>query len=115
MNKKGIFISTIVSLSLLTSACSSKDDAIPYPTEPKDGQVYRHNGTSSIWNAALGYWAISSIMNGNSTQHRYYPNTQTYTNASGSRIATPSYAMNSKGKPVSKSGFGSSSRSRAGA
>lgn len=117
MRKKSVFIGTIVSLSLLASSCSyfSKDDSPEYPEAPADGQVYKHNGTSSIWNAALGYWAISSIMNGRSVNHRYYPNTQTYTNATGSKINTPVYAKNSKGRGVTKRGFGSTSRGRAGA
>ena len=117
MKSKSIIIGALVSLGLVfwaTRSCSEESSEPEYPESPKDGQVYTRNGTSSVWNAALGYWAISSMMNGRSQQHRYYPNTQSYTNSAGAKVATPAFVTNSKGKSVSKRGFGSSSRGRSG-
>ena len=45
-----------------------------------------------MWNAALGCWMISSMINGRSVQHHYYPSTGSYTNSSGQSVSRPAHA-----------------------
>lgn len=108
----------LIALALLGSCNRNKEG---YPSQPVNGQVYHdRNGNTNIWNAALGYWMISSMINGQQVQHYYYPSTGVYRDASN-RVVTkpahiPSYrtANVSRSSMTTKSGTGTSSGSKGG-
>lgn len=117
MKKRNIFIGSIIALGLLTMtlpSCDSapKTDEEGFPVNPTDGQSYRHNnGTNSVWNAAMGYWMISSMVRGQAVNHRFYPSSGKYTDGSGTLSSRESSGV--PRKSTSRSGFGSS-RARSG-
>ena len=93
-------------------SCGNNSDSEGFPAEPVDGQTYtRSDGSSGVWNAMMGYWMISSVMNGNRAVHNYYPSSNTFTNASGQKVARPANYAPIKSTSRS-SGFGKSGRSR---
>jgi len=78
MKKTNSLFLGLITLALLSSSCSKKAED-GYPSNPTNGQVYRDsNGNNSTWNALMGYWMISSMMNGRQTQHYYYPSSGEY-------------------------------------
>lgn len=94
MKKINLLFSSLVCLSLAMSSCScnrrGQFAGENYPANPTQGQRYvDSNGNSSIWNAALGCWMISSMINGRSVQHNYYPSGGYYTDHSGQRVNRP--------------------------
>jgi hypothetical protein len=108
----------LISLALTFGAC--RDDRRAYPANPQNGQVYvDRNGNNSVWNAALGYWMISSMMNGHQVNHYYYPASGQYRNANGAVIARPSHiptyrTATSSRSSMSKSTSPSSSPAKSG-
>ena len=71
------------------AGCTQKTEL---PENPKDQEEYRDsNGNSWIYNAMLMRWALMpSLANGLTSTHYYYPNTGSWTDASGARVASPS-------------------------
>lgn len=107
----GIFLAALFAVS-----CSSQKDKEGFPKNPEDGQAYtRNDGSRGVWNAMLGYWMISSMINGRSVSNHYYPATNRFTNSAGTNITRPTYYAKPVSKASSKSGFGRSSRSRSSA
>ena len=101
----GIFLATLFAIS-----CSSQKDEEGFPKDPTEGQTYtRNDGSRGVWNAMLGYWMISSMVNGRSVTNHYYPSTNRFTNSTGTTIERPKHYSKSK------SGFGRSSRTRSSA
>lgn len=94
---------SLVALAMLQS-CGCSDDraeanknqqaAVPngYPENPANGAVYIDNsGNRNMWDAVLGAWVISSMMNGRSVNHYYYPSSGTYRDYSGRTVSRPSH------------------------
>ena len=102
----------IMLAAMALMSCSNDKDKEGFPVDPIEGQTYtRSDGSSGIWNSMMGYWMISSMMNGNRAVHHYYPSNNTFTNASGAKVARP--AGYAPVKSTSKSsGFGKTGRSR---
>lgn len=103
MKKNSIFLAAIA-LTMAFSSCTQEES---YPTNPKNGEKYvDNNGNNCIWNAALNYWIISSIINGRNVTHHYYPSNNSYTNSNGQKVSRPANI------PAYKTGgFGSTGRS----
>lgn len=107
--KKSIGI-MLAALALIS--CGNNTDQEGFPSEPTDGQTYeRTDGSRGVWNAMMGYWMISSIMNGNRAMHHYYPSNNSFTDASGKTVARPTHFTPKKASSRN-SGFGKSGRSR---
>ncbi len=107
----GIFLATLFAIS-----CSSQKDEEGFPKDPTEGQTYtRNDGSRGVWNAMLGYWMISSMVNGRSVTNHYYPATNKFTNSTGSTIERPKHYSKPTSRSKSRSGFGSSSRTRSSA
>ena len=101
--KKTIIISALLAATLSITGCKSKEES--FPENPKDGQTYTTpNGSTGIWNAAMGYWMIRSMINNQSVTNRYYPSTNTYTDNNGKNIVKPNYFHTAKPKANSRSG-----------
>lgn len=111
-----LFMGLII-LALLSSSCRSKrvDDG-GYPMNPTNGQVYRDsNGNTSTWNAMMGYWMITSMMNGRQSTHYYYPGRNEYRDERNSVVARPAYIPAYRtSSPTRSSMFGRSSTSTTG-
>lgn len=104
----------MAALCLMTvAACTQKTEL---PENPKDNEEYRDSqGNHWIYNAMLMRWALMpSVANGLNTTHYYYPNTGSWTDANGSRVAAPSGVKMCSSASSSKSSghvFGSKGRS----
>ena len=100
--------------ALALISCDNNQDQEGFPLNPEEGQTYtRSDNSTGTWNAIMGYWMISSMVNGNRTMHHYYPSNNKFTDASGKSVTRPTHY---KTRSTSKSsGFGSSSRSRSSA
>ena len=108
MKKKFGAIALFIGAILLAKSCSSSTDQEGWPSNPEEGQKYsRTDGSSGVWNAMMGYWMISSMINGRQVQNHYYPSTNTFTNTTGQKITKPSYYTAPKSTSRS-SGFGRS-------
>jgi hypothetical protein len=63
-----------------------------YPVAPTNGQVYIDNsGNRSTWDAVMQAWVISSMLNGRSVNHYYYPSSGLYRDYSGRTISRPAH------------------------
>lgn len=136
MKKTHLVFASLICLGMSMSSCQKRGQFAgneQYPQNPVEGQRYvDSHGNSSMWNAALGCWMISSMMNGRSVQHHYYPSTGSYTDSRGmavsrpnhipaasSNVSTPSSRSNTSGvgsrssnpTPAKSAGFGSTGRS----
>lgn len=101
--KKTVIVSVLLAATISFSGCKSKEES--FPENPKDGQTYTTpNGSTGIWNAAMGYWMIRSMVNNQSVTNRFYPSTNSYTDNSGKQIAKPNYFKTSKSSSSSRSG-----------
>ena len=71
------------------AGCTQKTEL---PENPKDQEEYRdHQGNSWIYNAMLMRWALMpSMANGLSTTHYYYPKSDSWTDANGTKVDAPS-------------------------
>ena len=107
MKKKNTILASLLAISMIFTGCSSKEG---FPENPEDGQSFTtSNGSTGTWNAIMGYWMISSMINGQRVQNRYYPSTGTYTNNAGTPIKDPKYFSKSNtNSSTKKGGFGSS-------
>lgn len=86
MKKNSIFLA-IIPLIMATS-CSNQES---YPSKPKNGEKYvDRNGNNCVWNAALNYWVITSMINGRPVTHHYYPSNNNYTTTAGKSVSRPS-------------------------
>lgn len=103
MKKNYLFLG-VMSLIMATTSCSQEET---YPSKPKNGEKYvDQNGNNCVWNAAMNYWIISSMVNGRNVTHYYYPSNNSYTNSTGAKVSRPANI------PAYKTGgFGSSARS----
>lgn len=96
------------------AGCTQKTEL---PENPKDQEEYRdHQGNSWIYNAMLMCWALMpSMANGLSTTHYYYPKSDSWTDANGTKVDAPSKVnVGSKSSAKSKSSgsvFGKTRRS----
>lgn len=113
MKKGNSLFLGLITLALLSSSCScSKRAEDGYPSNPTNGQVYRDsNGNQSTWNALMGYWMISSMMNGRQTQHYYYPSSGQYRDDRNQPVPRPAYIPAYRTASPSRSFFGGSSKS----
>lgn len=140
MKKSNHLFLGLVSLMLL-GACTTRDAAyqedqqFAYPANPANGTVYTDPyGNQSVWNSAMNYWIISSMLNGHRVNHYYYPSTGVYRDntmriitrsdygayarrANPSRVyhsvpvRSGSWGSRSASSPARSGGFGSSGRS----
>ena len=102
MKKNYLFLS-IVGLSLVLSGCSRRQQ---YPINPQNGENYVDDqGNNCVYNAALRYWVISSMMNGRRVNSYYYPSTGSYRNTSGGIISRPSSYSHSSGFSSESGGY----------
>ena len=77
-----------------------------YPENPVNGQrYYDNNGNTSVWNAALGYWMITSMNNGRYVHHYYYPKTGMYQDEQRRNITRPVYVPAYRTAPATRSSF----------
>lgn len=113
MKKNYLFLG-IVGLALLSSGCNNRQS---YPTNPRNGQAYTDDqGNRCVWNSALNYWFISSMVNGRNVNSYYYPNTGSYRNSSGQSISRPvnysshSSSFGGESGGYHSGGFGSTGR-----
>lgn len=105
MKKSSSLFLGLITLALLNGSCTRDDGG--YPTSPTNGQVYRDsNGNQSTWNALMGYWVISSMMNGNQTRHYYYPSSGQYRDERNQPVARPAYIPAYRAASSSRSFFG---------
>ena len=96
----------LVSLGGL-SGCSN--DRV-YPMNPTPNQRYVDSyGNVSVWNAALGYWMITSMNNGRYTHHYYYPSSGVYQDEKRQPVARPGYVPIYRTAAPTRSFFGGSS------
>lgn len=118
MKKPNSLFMGLIVLALLSSSysCSKRADDGGYPLNPTNGQVYRDsNGNTSTWNALLGYWMISSMMNGRQTTHYYYPGRNEYRDERNAVVSRPTYIPAYRtASPTRSSMFGKSSTSTTG-
>ncbi len=106
MKKTNSLFVSMICLSLAVSSCScdKRGNYAQYPSNPTNGQTYIDNsGNNSVWNAALGYWMITSMVNGRSVQHHYYPSTGNYTDNNGRTVSRPAHIPAASTRPVSTS------------
>jgi hypothetical protein len=111
MKKSNSIFLTILAFGLLAlSSCEKKTE---YPETPVDGQTYVDNhGNSSVWNAALNYWMINSMLNGQRTTVYYYPTSGVYKNTTGTVITRPTSIPPARSHSSMRSrGFGSTGHS----
>lgn len=87
MNKKQFLAAAFCLMAL--AGCTQKTEL---PENPKDQEEYRdHQGNSWIYNAMLMRWALMpSMANGLSTTHYYYPKSDSWTDANGTKVDAPS-------------------------
>jgi hypothetical protein len=88
-----------------------------YPVAPSNGQVYIDNsGNRSTWDAVMQAWVISSMLNGRSVNHYYYPSSGLYRDYSGRTVSRPAnipaYRTASPSRNFSAGGRSSNSQSR---
>jgi len=106
----GLVAIALVSLGGLESC--SRDRG--YPSNPVNNQRYvDSHGNMSVWNAALGYWMISSMNNGRYVHHYYYPSTGVYQDENRRSVSRPGYVPVYRAAPATRSSIfgGSSSKS----
>lgn len=106
MKKPNVMFASMICLSLAVSSCSCdrRGNHAQYPSNPTNGQTYIDNsGNSSVWNAALGYWMITSMVNGRSVQHHYYPSTGRYTDEYDRTVTRPAHIPAASTRSVSTS------------
>ena len=112
MNKKQFLAAAFCLMAL--AGCTQKTEL---PENPKDQEEYRdHQGNSWIYNAMLMRWALMpSMANRLSTTHYYYPKSDSWTDATGTKVDAPSKVnVGSKSSAKSKSSgsvFGKTRRS----
>jgi len=115
MKKNYLFLG-LVGLSLLTAGCSDRSQ---FPSSPRNGERYQdRDGNVCVWNAAMNYWVITSMMNGQRVNNYYYPSTRTYsrsttvvhhTTVHENHTTYSNHTTNSRA-PRSSGGFGSTGR-----
>ena len=112
MDKRHFLIAAMCLMAL--AGCTQKTEL---PENPEDKEEYRDSqGNSWIYNAMLMRWALMpSAMNGLTSTHYYYPQSGSWTDASGTRVNPPSnvkVASSSSAKSKSSGRvFGTSRRS----
>lgn len=106
MANKFSTVALFLAALMVSTSCSNNSDQEGFPKTPSEGESYtRNDGSTGVWNAMMGYWVISSMINGNRVNNHYYPASNKFTNASGKSISRPAYYATPK--TSRSSGFGS--------
>ena len=98
----GLVTLALISMGTLTTSCSRSG----YPENPKNGErYYDSRGNLNVWNAALGYWMITSMNNGRYTHHYYYPSSGIYRDENRREVTRPGYVPIYRSSPATRSSF----------
>jgi len=112
MKKTNPLFFSLVALMLLGACTDNREKELVYPASPTNGQVYVDPyGNQSVYNAALQYWMISSMINNQRVYHYYYPSSGLYRDQSMRVIPRSSFVNHARTASPSRSFFGRSNSS----